>query len=300
MSGVAVFGQGRHQDVERHFQRASSGATETTGTAVSPPLPGDDLVFPLSYLRQMSNDLADGIFIPTITFSYNGYTLEGNAIQLSHAGCTSSTGSGVNTIAVPILVSGWLDLSTANGCSLVLSRAITGTGGTSAQGSGPVVLSGDSSYSGPTRTALAGGYLIVNGTLSGTSGVTVQASSSTSTLRGSGTLQRSADRGGSDSGRVRRGRARPARRHRHSQHRQPRPSVSTHPSSSGSTEPWWGAEYDQLHVDGRRRPRRHGDSRRRIARLRSQPGARRSRFSRTAEGPPSPARSSDSRKDPRS
>jgi len=45
----------------------------------------------------MRNDLAEAILIPTITFSDNGYTLEGNAIRLSHAGCTSSAGSGINS-----------------------------------------------------------------------------------------------------------------------------------------------------------------------------------------------------------
>jgi len=187
MSGVAVCGRAATKTwsglPDSKFW--SNGDNWNGGIA---PLSGDDLVFPLSYLRQMTNDLAEGILIPTITFSDNGYTLEGNAIRLSHAGCTSSAGSGINTIAVPILVSGGLDLSTANGCSLVLSGAITGAGGTSAQGSSPVILSGDSSYSGPTLTSLAGGYLIVNGTLSGTSGVTVEAISSTSTLRGSGTF----------------------------------------------------------------------------------------------------------------
>jgi hypothetical protein len=155
----------------------------------APPDPGDDLEFSLSYfVEPMIHDLAPGIFIRSITFDFNGYTLKGNPITLGSMSCTHGGAQTLNTIKIPIAAAGPLPLSAATGCSLDFIGEISGAGHPVVGGQGPVVLSGLHSYTGPTETALTGGSLVVNGTLSGTSGVTIQASSGTSTLRGSGSF----------------------------------------------------------------------------------------------------------------
>ena len=160
------------------------------------PKPGDDLVFSISYFPDttMTNDLADGIAFRSITFEANGYTLGGNAITFVGGlgpftiGCTTAVGPENNTISIPIVASGNLLLKAVPGCSLTLNGPISAAGGLTAWGGGPVILGGDQSYTGATETALEGGFLIIDATLSGTSSVEIHASSGTSTLGGSGTF----------------------------------------------------------------------------------------------------------------
>ena len=162
------------------------------------PHPGDDVVFPGSYFDgNLTNDLAVGIAIRSIRFEYNQYTLAGNALTLGAAfpftiGCTTPlhppNAPSSDLVSLPIIATDTILLNAVSGCSLIVSGPISGPGGVTASGGGPVILSGDNSYLGSTSTGLEGGLLIINGTLSGTNEVVVQASSGTSKLGGSGTF----------------------------------------------------------------------------------------------------------------
>ena len=189
MSGVAVFGQAAARKWSA-FPVSSNWSDGENWEPNFPPNPGDELVFSLSYfVEPMVNDLAPGIPIHSITFDFHGYTLAGNPIALGSMSCTYQGGAQrLDTIQVPIAAGGPLPLSAGTGCSLILEGEISGAGYPVIGGQGPVVLSGVHSYTGPTETALTGGYLVVNGTLTGTSGVTVHASSATSTLGGRGSF----------------------------------------------------------------------------------------------------------------
>ena len=161
-----------------------------------PPVAGDDLVFPAtSTIQSTNNDLAPGTDILRITFDGNGYTLAGNAITLAGGalphtiGCTTANAPGANTVSLPIIATGNLVLKAAvSGCSLDLSGVISGTGAVGGQGPGPVILSGVDTYTGFTATTLATGFLVIDGTLTGTSGVIAQSLFGISRLEGSGTF----------------------------------------------------------------------------------------------------------------
>jgi hypothetical protein len=117
--------------IDRHW---SNGANWVGG---SPPNPGDNLVFPAtSTIQNTDNDLADGIAIHTITFNGNGYRLSGHAITLGmdNTGvsirCASGEPPGSDAISLPIIIMVGVDgILTAEGCTLTLSGAISGTGG---------------------------------------------------------------------------------------------------------------------------------------------------------------------------
>ncbi len=171
----------------------SVGGNWAGGTA---PNPGDDLVFPAtSTIHGTNNDLVPGTAIHSIAFDGNGYTLAGNAITLAGGeapftiGCTTANAPGSNTISLPIIATGnLLARPEVAGCSLILSGAISGTGVVRGIGPGPTILSGADTYTGATMTGGVDGFLIINGTLAGTSGVTATSALGISRLEGSGTF----------------------------------------------------------------------------------------------------------------
>ena len=136
----------------------------------SPPNPGDDLLFPAgSAIRSTTNDLPAGFSINSIYFIGGSYSLAGNSIALGAAGIHCLFG-GSGTVSLPITIPGDIVLDAGSGCTLTVSGAIDGDGGVTTGGLGEIVLSGNDSYTGMTSV---GGYLIVNGTLSGTSQVSL-------------------------------------------------------------------------------------------------------------------------------
>ncbi len=168
------------------------------GTA---PSAGDDLVFPGGAARLTNtNNFPSGTNFNTITFNgaSGGYTLNGNAIQLS-SGLTASNTSGTNIVAVPIVqtdpqtfscttpgpdrlvFNGGIDLGTdtltvvaaTSSLVLVAGVGISGTGGvTIASGaSGVVAFDAANTYTGPTD--VQGGFFIAT-SLSTASVVTVE------------------------------------------------------------------------------------------------------------------------------
>ena len=61
------------------------GPLRKTGSATSPPAPGDDLVFPNAAVRKVNlNDFAAGTTFNSIEINGQNYTITGNAIQLAH------------------------------------------------------------------------------------------------------------------------------------------------------------------------------------------------------------------------
>ena len=140
-----------------------------SGAAV--PQPGDDLVFPVGAPnRAMTNDLATGASFTTFSFTGDGYSLDGNAIELRKLVFASVTTGA--TLSLPIRLagtasfsnegagvklSGALDLSvhtlTVSGDGkLDITGPISGSGAlTRAGGTGILVLSGDNTYSGVTE-----------------------------------------------------------------------------------------------------------------------------------------------------
>jgi hypothetical protein len=175
----------------------SVGANWAGGAA---PNPGDDLVFPAtSTILSTTNDLVAGIAINSITFNGNGYRLAGNAILLGNGSgvgikCTSGAAPGSDAVSMPIAIQPpGAGASTAVGCTLTLSGAISGAGGLgvgdNAANGGIVILSGFDTYTGSTNLHGLTSSLYVDGTLSGTSGVVLEGNSGTPpTLGGTGTI----------------------------------------------------------------------------------------------------------------
>ncbi|MGE5415087.1 MAG: S-layer homology domain-containing protein [Syntrophomonadaceae bacterium] len=163
----------------------SNGANWAEG---HPPNPGDDLTFPAtSTILSTNNDLAAGLNITGISFNGPGYTLAGNGITSGEILCTSGV-AGKNTITLPMTINTTIVVGTQSACTIDLEGDIDGPGGILSTGGGPVILGGTDSYSGATAAGGTGGVLYVNGTLSGTSGVTVNESSGTPLLRGHGSF----------------------------------------------------------------------------------------------------------------
>ena len=153
-----------------------------------PPNPGDDLTFPAtSTIPSTNNDLAAGLSLVAISFDGPGYTLGGNGITIGEVLCTSSV-TGSETISLPMTVNATVVFGISPGCTLTASGAIGGPGGVLSTGGGPLILSGANAYTGVTEAGATGGVLFIDGTLSGTSGVTVNESSGNPVLRGNGSF----------------------------------------------------------------------------------------------------------------
>ncbi len=177
--------------ISMHWKATPADANWSNGSNWAeghPPNPGDDLTFPATTtILATNNDLSAGLSISSITFSGPGYTLGGNGITIGEILCSSGV-AGKNTVNLPLTVSTTIVVGTPAGCSLDLEGDIDGAGGILATGGGPVVLGGTDSYTGPTKAGGTGGVLVINGTLTGTSGVTVNESSGTPILAGYGSF----------------------------------------------------------------------------------------------------------------
>jgi hypothetical protein len=166
-------------------QNWSNGANWMSG---HPPNSGDDLTFPLTVTPVNTlNDLPAGMSFSSITFEGPNWTLDGNSIVIGEILCGSGV-SGTNLINMPMTVNTTVVVGVASGCRMTLGGAISGPGGILATGGGPVWLYANNTYTGVTEAGATGGFLVITGTLSGTSGVTVNETSGNPTLRGSGTF----------------------------------------------------------------------------------------------------------------
>ncbi len=165
------------------------------------PAPGDDLVFPAGAARpNNTNTFSAGTTFGQITISGTGYTLGGNAIQI-----TGLSATGNHTVALPLALAtdatitsndpgspvqltlnGALDLQghnlalqTSANATMVISGVVSDSGGNgqlTKSGDGTVRLTQANTYTGPTQVS-AGTLQIENGAALGatTAGTTVAA-----------------------------------------------------------------------------------------------------------------------------
>jgi fibronectin-binding autotransporter adhesin len=123
------------------------------GTA---PVAGDLLVFSGATRPSNTNDFAAATTFDSLTLSQGGFTLAGNALQLSAAG-TKLTSTGDSTISLGLAPSSGPLSIAANSGTLTVSGVISGSTGLSKSGSGTLLLSGSNTYSG--GTTLSAGLL---------------------------------------------------------------------------------------------------------------------------------------------
>jgi autotransporter-associated beta strand protein len=147
----------------------NTAANWTTGTA---PVATNGLVFSGVTRVTSTNNLTANTTFDSLTLTQAGFTLAGNALQLSSSGTDiASSGAGTNQIRFATSASsGDLTISVGSGNNLSFQNGgnIGGSGGLTKLGSGTLTLLGSNSYSGVTTisagvlslnsaTALAGG-----------------------------------------------------------------------------------------------------------------------------------------------
>jgi autotransporter-associated beta strand protein len=182
-------------------QGGNDNWTTDANWSAGKPNAGDDLVFPGSTPRlSNTNDFAASTSFRSLIFTGSGYTLSGNAVDLS-AGIGATNTSGTNTVALAITLtapatyqnsgaSATLTLTGAtdlNGQALafsstgttqmqgVLKNTSATTAGITKSGSGTLALSASNTYDGAT-TVSAGTVQVTNthGLGTGSAGATVQ------------------------------------------------------------------------------------------------------------------------------
>jgi hypothetical protein len=112
--------------------------------------------FPVSSRTTATNDLS-GLTVQSIGFTAGGFTIGGNAITLAANASVIDTSRGTNTIACNLTLAGEVSVSVSgsiyDAVGLVLSGAMSGTGGVTLRGGGHLVYSGaqPNTYSGLTQ-----------------------------------------------------------------------------------------------------------------------------------------------------
>jgi len=112
--------------------------------------------FPASSRATATNDL-NGLTIQSIAFSAGGFTISGNAITVAANATVIDTSLGTNTIACNLVLAGDAAVAVTGSIydhnGLVLSGAISGSGGITLRGGGHLAYTGSqpNSYSGLTR-----------------------------------------------------------------------------------------------------------------------------------------------------
>src|ERR1051325_1279122 len=179
-------------------------------TNTSPPVAGDDLLFPAVTLRlSNSNNITAATTFNTLTFSGSNYVINGNALTLS-AGLTNNAPAGMtNTFncattlganqAFGCPVNATLNLGSdintggkiitlAVGGQITSSGVISSSGALAKTGAGSLVLAGTNTYFGST-TISAGTVTILNSSALGTStGSTLVSSGATLSLQNNLTM----------------------------------------------------------------------------------------------------------------
>ena len=127
------------------------------------PVAGDDLVFPGGVPAPSltnNNDFPAGTAFNSITFSANGYALNGNQITLGAGGIagTSNVAPQTNDINFDIALGADVTIDLVNGNQLTISGVISGPQNILKTGSGNVQLAGANTFSG---TFSLNGYLLV-------------------------------------------------------------------------------------------------------------------------------------------
>ena len=130
------------------------------------PVAGDDLVFPSGVPAgslTSNNDFPAATLFNSLTFSGNGYTLNGNSITLGATiNGTSGGGSGFNTINLAIVLGVDLDYNLFTGTRLEQFGMISGGFGVTTVGAGLLRLRANNSYTGPSNASA--GFFSIEGT----------------------------------------------------------------------------------------------------------------------------------------
>ena len=130
----------------------SNWSTPANWVGDAVPTPGADLIFPTGAVRRTNyDDLAAGFNVYSISTSGAGYTISGNAIDLTNGIATTTWGT--VTFNDDIQLQQDQTLSVASGGTLVLAGAISGSGfGLTKTDAGILVFAGISAntYSGTT------------------------------------------------------------------------------------------------------------------------------------------------------
>ena len=138
-----------------------TGANWSSGMA---PQIDDDLDFPAGATNLNSvDDFPAGTSFGSITLGASGYSLSGNALDLT-GGITASYTSGSSTSTIPTDLGGGT-VSTATGGQLNLGGVISGSAGLAASGGGTLDLEVANTYTGLTNINGSGTTVLVDGTI---------------------------------------------------------------------------------------------------------------------------------------
>jgi hypothetical protein len=148
---------------------AVSGSWTTAGnwTGGVAPVAGDDLDFPAGAANLLNtNDFPSGTRFNSITIAGAGYTLSGNAMNLT-TGITASYTTGTSTDSINTTLTAIVaPISVASGGILDISGVLSGSAGLNVTGAGTLDLLGVNTYTGATSVG-SGTRLVVDGTIAG-------------------------------------------------------------------------------------------------------------------------------------
>jgi autotransporter-associated beta strand protein len=142
----------------------SNWMTAANWSGAVAPQSGSDLVFPAGANNLNAvDDFPAGTSFSSITISAPGYSLSGNALELT-GGISATFSSGSSTNAIPTALDSGT-ASVASGAELTLGGVISGSAGLGISGGGTLDLEAANTYTGLTIVSGSGTTLVVDGTV---------------------------------------------------------------------------------------------------------------------------------------
>jgi autotransporter-associated beta strand protein len=129
------------------------------------PAAGDDLVFPAGAARLTNFNNFPNTSFNSLTFSGSGYVISGgplNVLNLGAGGIVDSDTTGTNSYGGPIQLGATRTIDVADGGTLVLGGALSGSGGLTKTGAGALTLNGASANTFTGVTSVRGGALLLD------------------------------------------------------------------------------------------------------------------------------------------